>query len=356
MLLYSQAYEFHKIWDITKKFLLFLLLTCCGLLGAADPEADCLRPGPATDYRNPENWVICEADKPDTEFDVFYVYPTLFANKQTPLMDWRGDPKLRAKTIGFAKAQTGIFGERVRIFAPFVRQLDYTRCLSEIPPGSDWRKSERLVPGAEDTRAAFQYYLDYFNRGRPYILIGHSQGAMDLYLMMCNTPAVAAGRGFVAAYLIGLPHLTAAEIAADFGKRGIAPATGETDLGVIIGWNTQAPNVENPVFTGNGTCCINPLNWRTDATPADKAENVGAFFYDYRTKKSKTVPHFCGARIDTERGALVVDLPVNSEYDAKGFMGSGVFHMNDIWFFAGNLRENAALRVKRWKAEYGRAK
>ena len=70
-----------------KKLLFFLLLTCCGVLAAADPEEDYLRPDPTTDYRNPENWVICEADKPDTDtdFDVFYVYPTLFADKKQPL-------------------------------------------------------------------------------------------------------------------------------------------------------------------------------------------------------------------------------------------------------------------------------
>ena len=61
-----------------------------------------------------------------------------------------------------------------------------------------------------------------------------------------------------------------------------------------------------------------------------------------------------GAKVDPERGVLIVDLPPNSVWDAKGFMGRGIFHMNDIWFFAGNIRENAALRVKLWKAKYGR--
>ena len=325
------------------KNVLTLLLTCCGfLLAAAD--------GP--DYRSAENWVICEADKTDTDFDVFYIYPTLFADKEKPLMDWRNDPKLHAKTVGFAKAQTGIFGDRARVFAPFVRQLEYNRCLAEFKPGRYWIDSDAIVPGVVDTMAAFRYYLEHFNHGRPYILLGHSQGSMDLYLMLLSTPKASVPRGFVAAYLPGLPRLTAAKIAADLAEHGIAPAVGAEDLGVIIVWNTQAPGVDNPGFTGNGTFCINPLSWRTDATPADKAENVEAFFYDYRNGKCRTVPHFCGARIDTARGALLVDLPVKSEYDAKGFMGQGVFHMNDIWFFAGNIRRNAELRVKLWKEKY----
>ena len=330
------------------KLTLALLLSICGFLLAA---------GETTDYRDPENWVICEAEKQNTDYDVFYVYPTLFADKKQPLMNWRDNPKLRAKTVAFAKAQTmDIFGKKVRVFAPFVRQLDYTRCTRHLDPERDWRKNAAIVPGVEDTRAAFRHYLDHFNRGRPYILLGHSQGAMDLYLLLQAMPEISAPHGFVAAYLPGLPLLSANGIAADFAERGIAPAKGEKDLGVVIVWNTQAPGVDNPRFTGNKTHCINPLNWRTDATPADKAENLGAFFYDYRNGSSRTVPNFCGARIDTERGALIVDLPVLSRYDAKGFMGKGVFHMNDIWFFAGNLRRNAELRVKLWKEKYGGAK
>ena len=329
------------------KLMLVLLLSVCGFLLAAAG-------GP--DYRQAENWVICEAEKPDTDYDVFYVYPTLFADKKQPLMRWIGNPKLQAKTLGFAKAQTGIFGDRARVFAPFVRQLEYRRCLEELEPGRNWIDSDGIVPGVVDTMAAFRYYLEHFNHGRPYILVGHSQGAMDLYLTLLSTPEASVLRGFVAAYLPGLPHRTATKIAADLSDHGIAPATGADDLGVIIVWNTQAPGADNPRFTGNGTFCINPLNWRTDETPADKTENVGAFFYDYRNGSTRSVPDFCGARIDTERGALLVDLPVDSEYDANGFMGQGVFHMNDIWFFAGNIRDNAKLRVKLWKEKYGASK
>ena len=336
------------------KLILALLLSCCGILAAADTDKEHWRPGPVTDYRNPENWVICEAEKQNTDYDVFYIYPTLFADKKQPLMNWRDDPKLRAKTVAFVKAQTGIFGDRARVFAPFVRQLEYGRCLAELQNGSDWLEPGGTVKGVIDTLAAFQYYFVHFHRDhRPYILFGHSQGAMDLFLMMILTltPDVQK-RGFVAAYLPGLPRLSKEKLSSLF----FAPATGETDLGVVIVWNTQAPGIDNPLFTGDKTYCINPLNWRTDATPADKAENLGAFFYDYRNGSSRTVPNFCGARIDTERGALIVDLPVNGEYDARGFMGKEVFHMNDIWFFAGNIRRNAELRVKLWKEKYGGGK
>lgn len=305
------------------------------------------------DYRDRANWVIYEAEKKGTNFDVFYVYPTLVSTPSRPYMEWRDDPPVRDKTSGFAAAQTGIFGDKARIFAPYVRQLEYSRITHALAPANDWRNSPALKPGADDTLRAFRHYLKHLNGGRPYILFGHSQGATELYMALRHTPEATVENGFVAAYLLGMPRLPGKAIAADFSARGITPATGGSDLGVIIGWNTQSPEAANPVFTGNRTYCINPLNWRTDGTPAEKTANTGAFFYDYRTKRSKTVPFFCGARIDVARGALIVDLPVNSRYDARGFMGRGVFHMNDVWFFAGNIRDNAARRTEAWRNRYG---
>lgn len=328
-----------------KKCLLLLFPVFLGVLAAREPSPQ----ANVTDYHVRANWVRCDMENKAAAFDVFYVYPVLFADKNRPLMEWKNDSKLRDKTAGFVNAQTGIFGPGVRVFAPYVRQLEYGRCIGLIGPGGDWRKSPALFPGVADTAAAFRYYLEHFNGGRPYILFGHSQGSIDLYRMMLLVPDVAVSQGFVAAYLIGLPRLTRREIAADFARRGISPASDASGTGVIVGWNTQAPGAENPRFTGKETFCINPLNWRTDGKPAGKAENAGAFFYDYRTKKGKAILNFCGARIDPVRGALLVDLPVNGKYDAKGFMGKGVFHMNDVWFFAGNLRDNAFLRVKAWR-------
>ena len=333
-----------------KRCLLLLLFSVFGGVLAA------LEPPPlanVTDYRLQANWVRCDAEKKAAAFDVFYVYPVLFADKNRILMEWKNDSKLRDKTTGFVNAQTGIFGPGVRVFAPYVRQLEYGRCIGLMGPGEDWRKTPALFQGAADTAAAFRYYLEHFNGGRPYILFGHSQGAIDLYCMMLRTKEIGARNGFVAAYLIGLPRLSGKAIAADFAKRGIRPAEGESDAGVVVGWNSQAPGAKNPFFAGPGTYCINPLNWCTDGTPAAKDENRGAFFYDYRTGKRRVVPEFCGARVDPACGALIVDLPADSEYDAKKFMGAGVFHMNDVWFFAGNLRENAQQRVESWRFRFG---
>ncbi len=293
-------------------------------------------------YARPGNWFIRESGPSEAAYDVFYLYPTLFASKETALMS-RDDEAVMKKAAAFVRAQTGIFGGDARIFAPFVRQLEYGRCLPILhkpPMETDLRK------GIFDARRAFRFYLEHDNGGRPFVLFGHSQGAVELYELLRQETAISPRTGFVAAYLIGIPRLTAAQVARDFAGRGIVPARGADDRGVIVVWNTQNAEARDSLFTGPGTLCINPLNWRTDGEPAPAAANPGAFFYDYRDGSSRRVPAFCGAYVDPEKGALIVDLPSNGIWDANGMMGPGVFHMNDVWFFAEALRRNALTRVR----------
>ena len=308
----------------------------------------------ATDYRDPKNWVMCEADKPGTGFDVFYIHPTLFCNPLSPRMNLRRDPHLRIRISNFTSEQTAEIVPRARVFAPVVRQLDYSNIAIAICSKRGWRRYRGLNSGVNDTLEAFQYYLKHFNRGRPYILFGHSQGAMDLYLMMLKSPDIAVRRGFVAAYLIGLPRLTGSEIAADMAPRGIRPASGEDDLGVVIGWNTQLPGATNFLFTVPNTYCINPLNWRTDAVPAGADKHRGALVYDLKLERVRTVSGFSDARVDAGCGALIISPTEAKRYEFHGLGESGVMHVNDIWFFVVNIRENIELRVKRWKEKYGR--
>jgi len=60
----------------------------------------------------------------------------------------------------------------------------------------------------------------------------------------------------------------------------IVPATGEDDIGCVISYDAEAPEVEDTIVTPRGEkhFAINPLNWKTDATPADKTQNKGSVF------------------------------------------------------------------------------
>ena len=60
------------------------------------------------------------------------------------------------------------------------------------------------------------------------------------------------------------------------------------------------------VREGGKTLIINPLNWKTDGTPADEALNLGACFTDYSRTIAQEIPCLTGAYTGAERGALKV--------------------------------------------------
>ena len=328
-----------------KKVLCFVLLIGAVLLNAAAPL-------PPIDYTNPANWAIyTPASKADKGFDIFYIYPTLVADKNVPLMQW--DEKTKAKVIPFAEAQLSGFKNVANLYCPYVRQLEFYRCMEELKGPLTSNEAIKTPPAAVDSSAAgvadaieaFQYYLTHLNHGRPYVLIGHSQGAMDLAMVLLMNGNIMPDHGFVAAYLIGLPF----KINANGAK--LPFAKNADDVGVVISWNTQSKDSKGSVFTGKGTYCINPLNWKTDATPATANENPGAMFYDYQTGKVEHYPNYCGAMIDPEKGALIAD-PPESKWTKETPLGKGVYHMNDLYFFYESLVNNVQRRVKNWRALY----
>ena len=313
----------------------------------------------AVNYASKNAWLIAEKNKQNTEFDVFYIHPTLLRDAAKPYPDF-ANAKVRARLKGFSAAQAGIFGNAARIFVPAVRQLEIGRCLA-----GDLKTNPLLQPGIEDTVAAFRYYIKHFNPGgrRPYILMGHSQGAIDLYELLKQAPEISPARGFVAAYLAGLPKVTVKQIESDLGGKGIIPARDEGSTGVVIVWNTQLAGAKNPFFTGPGTYGINPVNWRTDSFKSDKKQHKGMVLFDHRKLKQVTFvtrdgkAPVCTAKLSDNGGLIVEDVPEKALKLYSGF-GKGVLHAADIWLFAGNIVENARLRVRLYqqKKELDRAK
>ena len=293
------------------------------------------------DYAKPENWVMlpdCPAEE-RKPIDVFYVYPTVFASRKHAVMHWDSE-EMRTKTRNIAGQQTGPFLPVGNVYAPFVRQGELHLVLAALAerPGTD----APMEIGFRDTVDAFRYYLKHWNGGRPFILVGHSQGAYDLLALLkreFKDPALR--KKLIAAYLIGCP-ITDADLA---GNPHLKMAEGPIDSGVIVTWNSEAREAAPSLFTGRpGTRCINPLNWRTDAVPAPAAANVGAVFFDGEGRITGEIPASCGAEIRPETGALVVTPEFPGQYDSS-LLGAGIYHMNDIYFFYRNLEINARDRA-----------
>ncbi len=290
------------------------------------------------DYSKTENWVLLPEQKSDFPVDVFYVYPTIVAQPHEPYMDW-SDPKTQRKAKSVSTQQSGPFASICRIYAPYYRQTEITRALQDIGVKREDRKFMNL--GLNDIKDAFRYYLKHYNQGRPFILAGHSQGAyvlLDVIKDDMKDPAVY-GK-MVAAYLFGFPRLPKTFPDAPHIKL----AQRADDTGVIMTWNSEAPGVKNSIFTGPGTYCINPLNWRTDAVKADASLSKGAVFFDGEGKIIQEEKNFCTAEINPETGALIVVPLKKDKYDSR-LLGKGVYHMNDIYFFYHDITRNAQDRI-----------
>jgi pimeloyl-ACP methyl ester carboxylesterase len=223
------------------------------------------------------------------------------------------------------------------IYAPYYRQdnlssVDRLKVIAGIP--------------TLDVVAAFDYYIKHYNHGRPFILVGHSQGSDVLSNLlsgyMKDHPEVL--KNMIVAYVIGYP-ITAEYLAAN---PHLKFAEGPGDTGVIVSYNTQAPDVvpgTNPVLSGMVGLVINPITWTRDETLAATSQGLGSFLPDPKTKAFTQVPQYADAKIDKTNGVLICrTADENALMPLTAGLGKGVYHSFDIPFYYFNLRENAALR------------
>lgn len=299
------------------------------------------------DYSMDENWV----SKPEitSEVDVFYIYPTIYTGETPENMD-PYDADLRANARGLLIAQAGVYSSQANLFAPFYRQQSAAgQSMEANNGGRDAFADSVFRIGYRDAERAFDYYLEHYNNGRPFILAGHSQGSMVIIELLRNKLSdKALQKQLVAAYAIGysVTHN-------DLKKYPwMHPAQGETDTGVIITYNTQGPDAGPSPVLLTGAIAINPLNWKTDETPAGPELNKKAIFFNDETGEVlDTVPHFAGAYIDTLSGALIVTDMQSVQSPEVDLVNLGrwsdeVYHRFDYAFFYENLKENVGKRIE----------
>jgi hypothetical protein len=100
--------------------------------------------------------------------DCFYVYPTV-SGQPTVNANRTIEPAERVVAMN----QASRFSQVCLVFAPMYRQLTTSAIL-----GNPTAAQRALAYG--DVRAAWHDYLKHFNKGRDFVLIGHSQGAFGL--------------------------------------------------------------------------------------------------------------------------------------------------------------------------------
>ncbi len=306
--------------------------------------ADDPRP-PAPDYANPDHWAALP-DRPDNAdvspgsedlnqqstaaVDVFFIHPTTYYTKDhwvQPLDD------AAANTITDEQVlpnQASVFNSCCRVYAPRYRQATL---YSFMDDGADGPAAIDFA--YNDVKTAFQYFIDNLSNGRPFILAGHSQGALhadrllgDVILGSELQPRM------VAAYPVGY-NLD--------GSNGIPVCSSATQTGCQVTWNAVAPDA--PSFRDTSKdLCVNPLSWTTTGDRADFSANLGAVsFAAAGAIEAGAMDAQCVG------GRLHVTEVRSPNYSGRMF-GPGNYHIYDFSFFHMNIRENASSRVAAYLA------
>ena len=306
---------------------------------AADATAaEIAEPSAVPDYAKEENWAYFGLGE-DKDADLFLICPTVDTRDEYNMsMD---DEEVKQSFSGALNMERGIYEYNTRMFAPYYRQA-----AMKIYNLSPEEREPYLELAYQDVSAAFSWYLENKNEGRPIVLAGFSQGADMCYRILKEYFGDSAlQQQLVAVYAIGWPMTE--QMITEYPQ--IRPAASENDTGVVVSFECESEDVTGTLVIPEDmkALSINPLNWVTDSTPADKSLNAGACFTSYSGKIKQEVPELCGCYIDPERGALKVTDIMPEEYPPiLSFLPEGSYHLYDYQFYFRNLQQNVEQRIK----------
>lgn len=323
-------------------FVILMIFTIC-ITGCGKAEKEKGRES-AVDYGSQVNWAYAGIGE-GKEADVFLICPTVDVKDEWNMS--LSDEETKASFLGALNMERGIYEESARLYAPY-----YEQAAMKAYELSAADREVYMELAYTDVSAAFSYYLENWNEGRPIILAGFSQGADMCYrLMMEYFDDEKLKAQLVAVYAIGWP-LTE-EMTKEYPQ--LKAAQNETDIGVVISFECEDKSVADSSIVPAGTrmLSINPVNWRNDGTVASKEENIGACFTDYDGNIVSEVPALCGGYLEPERGVMkVTDISMEDYPAIVPGLPEGAYHVYDYQFFFRNLQENVNVRLGQYISVY----
>jgi len=256
----------------------------------------------------------------------------------------------------------GAFNGACRIFAPRYRDFHGWAVLtSETPEDYANLKQARDV-AYSDVSDAWNHYLQNENGGRPFYLVGHSQGSMHLErLIREEIEGTALADELVAAYLIE-----------GFLRRDSfnqTPYCGDaTATGCVVGWGTVANSfrlgdpyalgVRQPVDSQlrwmeeideatPDPHCTNPLSWTVDGGRIEDNPGSVSYFHPHQV-----VPDVVGAECrdfdpDPNREVVLLSVDHLTGLDMLKYVPPGLldYHGHGVTLFYKSIRDNAQDRL-----------
>jgi hypothetical protein len=353
---------------------LSLAMTAAACLGgsalAEAPLFSEATPPPAPDYADAASWAAGPAGPgasaavpagaipaaANAPADVFYIHPTTFKSTATWNQEMTDAVTNAWTDVSVIARQASVFNACCTVYAPRYRQAS----LLDREGG----RIKALGLAYRDVEAAFDYYIAHYNKGRPFIIAGHSQGgflvAELLEKRITGTPL---RNRLVAAYSVGV-GVAGSEIARRFPD--VKPCRKPRDTGCLLQWNAMLSDGDLTVASARyakyytdrfgpaadpAPICVNPVTFDMTKPSSPAAKAKGAVPGDPGEGGLKPlVKGAVGAQC--VQGLLSV-----TPAAALGLkpLGGGVMHYHDYGLFYEDIRENAKLRVAAYLKTHKRA-
>ena len=279
------------------------------------------------DYSDTTMWIMEDGDAEGTGADVFYVVSTwekdwMAADSAVCHYADVWNPKHRERMAIEMNRAAAYMAPGNRFYAPFYRHAT----IEAFEAQNEDTVFSRTRLAMDDVCEAFDYFQAQRDKSRPLVIAGFSQGGMAVVELLKHMDDETYSQ-LAAAYVLGY-KVTPEDT---LQTKHIKAAQGETDTGVTICYNTvKDVKYIKPVIAA--TCMgINPVNWRTDATPATLHDSI-------------TVT------LSPEYHVLVVSVYSGSEYKPyKNLLNVGDIHSCEPWLYSECLANNIAVRAREWK-------
>lgn len=280
----------------------------------------------APDYSDNRMWTVKQNDSDGTGADVFYVPSTWEYDWYTEdgAICHYADPYISAHREDMSIEIDRIaeyMAEGNNFYSPYYRHitLDSWATLNE-----DTINRRYFDVAFADVQNAFSHFIEKENNNRPFILAGFSQGGKSVVEILKNMDQTTRER-MVAAYVMGY-KLTPDDVAA---HPYIVAAQDSIDTGVVICYNSVSDvKYLKPVISAPNVMCINPVNWKTDSTPAILNDTITVTL----------APHAKVLVLDGFDGSYLPNI--------LDVFNVGDYHGIEPWLYSECLRKNIHQRIK----------
>ncbi|MBV1901117.1 MAG: DUF3089 domain-containing protein [Kordiimonadaceae bacterium] len=290
--------------------------------------------------------------------DIFYVHPTTYLNRahwNAPHGDKAADEIVDLQAV---KLQASAFNTAGKIYAPRYRQATFGVFYDKTSNGV---KALDLALG--DVLSAFDTFIADHNNERPFILVGHSQGAAHLLaLLHQRITGTALQKKMVAAYLFGWP----VSLEEDLGAfPDIGACASPSDIHCVISYQTYGQGgdparlldymdttigLTGKPRKGSQMLCTNPFDWRIGTSVGSHMHLGGVLRHQKADMPIGPIfPALTGTACSKD-GILYVSAKLRSAWQQFKLAGEN-YHIYDVPMFYMNIRENAALRASSFLAQ-----